>query len=144
MLLVRKTLTEILLEVTDEIIHEISSETLSKYRKKGICAIIVKQNSYYFSFPKIQNLNENCDKRRKKLFVIKRTQSFLLRLEEIWRCERIQPNKKNCYFFINLLNPKLKLLQWPQIELWRIRSVSNFSPSLCYPSSFWLLCPNWL
>lgn len=37
MLLVRKTLTEILLEVTDEKIQEISSETLSKYRKKGIC-----------------------------------------------------------------------------------------------------------
>lgn len=39
MLLVRKTLTEILLEVTDEKIQEISSETLSKYRRKGICAI---------------------------------------------------------------------------------------------------------
>lgn len=39
MLLVRKTLTEILLEVTDEKIHEISSETLSKFRKKGSCAI---------------------------------------------------------------------------------------------------------
>jgi Arginine/serine-rich protein PNISR len=38
MLLVRKTLTEILIEVTDEKIQEISSETLSKYRKKGIGA----------------------------------------------------------------------------------------------------------
>lgn len=35
MLLVRKTLTSILLEVTNERIQEISSETLSKYRKKG-------------------------------------------------------------------------------------------------------------
>ena len=44
MLLVRKTLTEVLLEVTDEKIQEISSETLSKYRKKGICAI---KNYFY-------------------------------------------------------------------------------------------------
>lgn len=72
MLLVRKTLTEILLEVTDEKIHEISSETLSKYRKKGICAIIVN-HFYELCFPKIQNLNENCDERKEKLFVIKKT-----------------------------------------------------------------------
>ena len=37
MLLVRKTLTQLLLEVTDEKIQEISTETLSKYRKKGSC-----------------------------------------------------------------------------------------------------------
>ncbi|CAG9801699.1 unnamed protein product [Chironomus riparius] len=35
MLLVRKTLTQLLLEVTDEKIQEISTETLSKYRKKA-------------------------------------------------------------------------------------------------------------
>lgn len=35
MLLVRKTLTSIMLEVTNEIIQEISNETLTKYRKKG-------------------------------------------------------------------------------------------------------------
>lgn len=39
MLLVREELTKILLEVTNEKILEISSETLSKYRRKGICAI---------------------------------------------------------------------------------------------------------
>lgn len=37
MLLVRKTLTEILKEVTDEKIQEISKETLSRYQKKGSC-----------------------------------------------------------------------------------------------------------
>lgn len=39
MLLVRAELTKILLEVTNEKIQEISSETLSKYRRKGICEI---------------------------------------------------------------------------------------------------------
>lgn len=32
---VRQTLTEILLDVTNEMIVEISNETISKYRKKG-------------------------------------------------------------------------------------------------------------
>ena len=41
MLLVRKTLTEILKEATDEKIQEISKETLSRYPKKGSCAFQV-------------------------------------------------------------------------------------------------------
>lgn len=41
MLLVRKTLTEIFLEVTDEKIEEISKSTLEKYRQKGSCAIAI-------------------------------------------------------------------------------------------------------
>lgn len=49
MLLVRKTLTQLLLEVTDEKIQEISTETLSKYRKKGSCNDS-KKNLIYFLF----------------------------------------------------------------------------------------------
>jgi hypothetical protein len=45
MLIVRKTLTTILLEVTNEIIHEISTETVSKFRKKGISQT---KNQFYF------------------------------------------------------------------------------------------------
>lgn len=37
MLLVRKTLTSILLEVTNEKIQEISTEMHTKFRKKGSC-----------------------------------------------------------------------------------------------------------
>jgi len=53
MLLVRKTLTEILLEVTNEKILEISNETLSKYRKKGRPFIIM----HYIDVKDIGNLN---------------------------------------------------------------------------------------
>lgn len=52
MLLVRKTLTQLLLEVTDEKIQEISTETLSKYRKKGSCNDS-KKNINFFIFYKI-------------------------------------------------------------------------------------------
>ena len=53
MLLVRKTLTQLLLEVTDEKIQEISTETLSKYRKKGSCndsKLLISLYFYYFLY----------------------------------------------------------------------------------------------
>lgn len=55
MLLVRKTLTEIFLEVTDEKIQEISKSTLEKYRQKGSCAIAISLKSFLISLK--QNLN---------------------------------------------------------------------------------------
>lgn len=68
MLLVRKTLTEILLEVTDDKIQEISKETLSRYKRKGSCAIEhISLSVFQFNFlltntqkKKIQN--KNCAK----------------------------------------------------------------------------------
>lgn len=67
MLLVRKTLTSILLEVTNERIQEISSETLSKYRKKG------RFQSYSFTIRfnfSLNNLNLNERKNIKKFLKI--------------------------------------------------------------------------
>jgi len=65
MLLVRKTLTQLLLEVTDEKIQEISTETLSKYRKKGSCndsKLLISLYFYYFLLKQtLLNLIEKCD-----------------------------------------------------------------------------------
>lgn len=61
MLLVRKTLTQLLLEVTDEKIQEISTETLSKYRKKGSCNDSKKNINFFIFYINILNLIEKCD-----------------------------------------------------------------------------------
>lgn len=108
MLLVRKTLTEILLEVTDEKIQEISSETLSKYRKKGICAID-------HNLPNKSNHKKLCKSPTSGNKSIKKEKKLKLSRSEtkIWckkNCEKNvildasrdrRKSTKNCYFFIN-------------------------------------------
>lgn len=54
MLLVRKTLTSIMLEVTNEIIQEISNETLTKYRKKGRNQEVLFLKIYFFLIEKCE------------------------------------------------------------------------------------------
>lgn len=110
MLLVRKTLTEILLEVTDEKIQEISKETLSKYRRKGICAI-----DHNFTEPISNKFNQKklCKAHRRAL---NHTQRNMIKVSlgdanlVQKNCEKRKSLKRprvgrestsNCYFFIN-------------------------------------------